>query len=174
MYFKKFPNAIYDFTIKTDAVPYRDIICDLTTRVNTYIKSDDMDDLCDIHMIQNDELPEHIAFKLYGDPLLHWTILYINGICDMCSQWPLSEAKLKTYAMEKYGTNINSVKHTVKLPENIVMDRVAIEAMYGPSYAADVTNWEYEIQQNEYKRFVKVIKAEFIGNFVDEYFKSLV
>jgi hypothetical protein len=173
MYFKDFRNILYDFTTKTDKSKYVDIVSDLTTRVTTFIKPKDMDSLCDSYIITNDETPEQIAYKIYGNSEFHWTILYINEIADIYAEWPLSEAKLTNYCQDKYGSTLFDTKHTVKIPEYVVMDREAIESLYGIDFAVDVTNWDIEVQENEAKRFIKVIKPQFIGTFVEKFMKSL-
>ena len=39
-------------------------------------------------MLKKGETPEMIADKLYGDPNLHWIVMYVNGITDRYHQWP--------------------------------------------------------------------------------------
>lgn len=173
MYFKNFDNLIYDLTIKTDKEQNVHIIPDLTTRVSTYYRPKDLEVICNVYMINNNETPEQIAYKIYKDPLLHWTILYINEISDVYSEWPLTESKLVEYCQDKYGSSLYDTRWTVKIPEQIVMDRPLIEELYGMDYAIDVTNWDYEVDKNEQKRFIKVIKPEYIGTFVSQFMSNL-
>jgi hypothetical protein len=174
MFFKNFNHVLYDFTVKTDSQKYHDVVQDLTTRVTTYIKPKDLDSLCSSYLINDNDTPELIAQLLYGNSELHWVIMYINEIADIYSEWPLSEANLMSYCIEKYGSALYDTRWTIKIPEMIVMNRSLIESLYGTDYAVDVTNWDFEVQQNEQKRFIKVIKPEFIGEFVDQFMSNLI
>jgi hypothetical protein len=174
MYFKNFKNILYDFSIKTDKEKYYDVLADITTRVTTHISPEGLSALCDSYMINNGETPEMVALKMYKNPELHWTILYVNEISDTYSQWPLTEAQLSDYCTRSYGSTLHDTKWVIKIPENIVMDRSVIENLYGADYAVNVTNWEFEVQKNEQKRFIKIIKPQYIGEFVDRFLGSLV
>jgi len=173
MYFKNFKHVLYDFTVKTDSSVNIDTVQDLTTRVSTYITPKELDMLCELYMIKDGETPEMIANSFYENPLLHWVILYINEITDFYSDWPMSELQLVNHCTTVYGSALYDTRWTVKIPENIVMDRHLIENLYGSAYAVDVTNWDYEVQQNEQKRFIKVIKPIYVGEFVNKFISNL-
>ena len=172
-FFKNFDNLLYDFTVASDKKEVIEIVQDLTTSVSTYIDPVEMQSLATNYTVIGDETPEMVAYKLYGDTLLHWTIFYINAISDLYSQWPLSQMDLKKYCTEVYGIDINAVKHYEKLPERIVMDLDFITEKYGAEFAVPVTNYEYEIERNEMKRFIRVIAPEHVGNFAALFMREL-
>ena len=106
-YFTKFPNLLYNFTTRTDSAPIQDVIVDLTTRINLVMTDQDFQNMCFKYTIQTNELPEHVSYKFYNTPDLAWTILYVNNIGDLASDWPLSEIELNNYIISnfRFGQN---------------------------------------------------------------------
>lgn len=173
-YFKNFDYITYDFTIKTDVAPILETIVDLTQRIQLKISNDDLDKLCDEYVIQSSTKPEQIASILYNDPLLHWTILYINDITNMYSQWPMNDSALTDFVTKKYGAGHEyDTNHYEKMPERLWMDAQFVTDTYGES-AVLVTNFDQEQNLNEEKRFIKVIKPQYIGSFVSAFEKAYV
>ena len=58
----------------------------------------------DIKMIKEGERPDTIAAELYNDSELDWVILTCNNITSVRDQWPLSNNDLRTYMLDKYGS----------------------------------------------------------------------
>lgn len=52
--------------------------------------------------IQENDTPESIAYKYYGNSYNYWLILYANNILDPFSDWPLSGNQLSMYLFDKY------------------------------------------------------------------------
>ena len=68
--------------------------------------------LFDNYDVADGERPEDIAFKLYGDPELHWVILMTNNITDRYYQWPLTQPQFQEHMKDKYGAgNEDAVHH---------------------------------------------------------------
>ncbi len=63
------------------------------------------------YTIQEGETPEIIANKQYGSPDWYWTILLVNNIIDIQSQWPLTFEQLDTSIEKFYGDKANVTKH---------------------------------------------------------------
>lgn len=167
MYFKKFPKIKYDFTIRTDSIQHIDVLQDLTTKISLFIESDNMDELCFRYTVKNGELPEHVAFKFYQNPQLAWTIMYINKIGDLNSGWAMSDLDVIAYTKSKYGvSNLSKVHHCEKLPEKIWMDKNFIIDNYGIDALEEVTNIDHEAFINDQKRYIHVIKPEYLGRFI--------
>ncbi len=174
-YFSKFPQITYDFTVKSDPSKITETFTDLTTKVMMFISDQDLENLCFHYTIKGSELPENISQTYYSTPELAWTITYINKIGNLSTDWPLSDIELLNYVSNKYGiSNIYSIHHYVKTPENVVMDQSYIISQYGSQYALPVTNLDYETSINEYKRMIYLIKPEYITSFVNNYFNQLV
>lgn len=169
-YFSSFPSLTYDFTSKTDAQPIVEVVTDISTRVGMVISDADFENMCQRYVVRSGELPEHVSQTFYNTPDLAWTVFYINNLGDINSEWPLSDSELSKYITNKYGVgNELKVHHYEKLPEGIVMDQAFIISTYGQSAVNTVTNTDYEIQLNELKRLIYVIKPENIASFVSKY-----
>ena len=58
----------------------------------------------DFYKIEENERPDQIAKKVYGDPELDWVVKLVNNVQDYYTDWPLSNRDLHNYMMEKYDT----------------------------------------------------------------------
>lgn len=56
------------------------------------------------YIITQDERPEQVAEKVYGDPELDWVILTCNNIINVQDQWPLNLDAFNKYMLDKYGS----------------------------------------------------------------------
>lgn len=54
------------------------------------------------YSIANNERPDLIASKVYGDSLYDWVVLICNNIINIYDDWPLSEQELQDYVKDKY------------------------------------------------------------------------
>lgn len=65
------------------------------------------------YQLKDDERPDQIAEKIYGDPELDWIILITNNIINYPANWPLSNESLYNYLIDKYETeeNLNTTHH---------------------------------------------------------------
>ncbi len=102
MYFSKFPALYYPlpFANGVKSVLCRNILrrCalakDMANSDAIYIQYD----------IKDGERPEHIADRLYGDPELHWLILFANNIIDPYNEWYKSSSVFTEYVHKKYNS----------------------------------------------------------------------
>ena len=84
MYFDKFGKIEYGF----DKENFKSVT-DIMKRVKVRDKVLNNITLYDKYDVVSGETPETIAFKLYGDPELHWVILLTNNITDRYYDWPM-------------------------------------------------------------------------------------
>ncbi len=173
MYFASFPKIYYDS--KGQGNPK--VVTNLLRRVaiRTKVKSNAM--LYDTYDVKNGDTPESIADKLYGDSNLHWVILMVNNITDRFHQWPLMEQQFNTFVNEKYS-NPDGVHH-YELAQSSGNTSTKIEvynnsALYSGdtdfySDSSPVTNREYEENEQNEKRKIRLLDPRYIEQFVDEY-----
>ena len=177
MYFDNFPVIVYD---SVGQGKYKDVT-NLLRRVamRSKVKSNTL--MFDTYDVKEGETPEMIADKLYGDPELHWIILLINDITDRYHQWPMSTPQFLAYVNNKYS-NVDGVHH-YEIAQDSGDTDTKIEvynnsALYtGDSdfyaSASTVTNFEYEENDQDKKRKIRLLDPSFIDQFVTE-FKSLM
>ena len=56
------------------------------------------------YTIVGDDRPDNVASSYYDDPNLDWVVLLSNNITNIQSEWPLPQAALDEFLLEKYGT----------------------------------------------------------------------
>lgn len=150
MYFKKFPTIPYEFVINGETVVRA--VKDITKNVR--VRRDVLSSitLYDTYDIQDGDTPEIIAARVYGNPMFNWVVMLTNESFDYLKDFPMSDRDLYEYATEKYGADINSIKH-YELPDGTVVLPDAVGAVA-------VTNWDYEQSINESKRRIKIIHPD--------------
>jgi len=172
MYFDAFPVIPYD--AKGD-LNFKDVT-NLLRRVGLRAKLKSNTSLYDTYDVKEGETPEMIAHKLYGDAELHWVILLINDITDRYHQWPMSGMQFLGYINDKYS-NVDGIHHyestqtsgdtKVKIE---VFNEVDDDAYTG---LTPITNREYEEQEQDKRRQIRLLDPSFVEQFTDEYQKLI-
>ena len=118
------------------------------------------------HIIVDGEKPEILAHQFYGDPELHWLILYANGanMLNPYYDWPMTNYDLEKFVDKKY-TNINATHHYEDADGYWVDDDA-------PNATA-ITNFKHEEAVNDAKRVIRIIQPRYVSMIVDE-FKRLM
>ena len=117
-----------------------------------------------------------IAHKLYGDSELHFVIMLINYITDRYHQWPMSLPQFQEFINDKYDDpdGIHHYESTqtsgdtkVKIE---VFNEVDSDAYTG---LTPITNREYEENEQDKKRQIRLLDPSYIEQFVDEFEKLI-
>ena len=166
MYFDNFPTIPYDSELTGQ---YKDVK-NLLRRVGIRAKVKANTLLFDTYDVRNGETPESLAFKLYGDAELHWVIMLVNNITDRYHDWPMTEAQFLQFIKDKYS-NINGVHHyeitQTSGDTSIKIDVGTDNTNY--SDATLITNYEYEQEQQDAKRKIRLLDPSYIADFVEEF-----
>ena len=172
MYFSSFPIIPYDS--KGD-LQFKDVT-NLLRRVGMRTKLKTNTFLYDTYSVKEGETPEMIAHKLYGDSELHWIVLLINEITDRYHQWPMSGMQFLDYINDKYS-NPDGIHHyetaqtsgdtKIKIEVENDVDEDAYTGL------TPITNREYEQNEQDKKRKIRLVDPSFVEQFVDE-FKKLM
>ena len=159
-----FPNISYDAKGNGRETIHKDIF----RRIKIKTKNQLMD--FDFYDVQNGEAPEIIAHKYYGDPELHWTILVANDIVDYYHDWPMSQQTFEQYVKERYG-NPDAVHHYEVTQTSGETTEVINVGMNTTDYgsALPISNYQYEMSLQEQKSQIRLIKPQFIEDFVKEF-----
>jgi len=125
------------------------------------------------YYIKDGETPDMLANNFYGSSKYHWILLIVNDIVSVNEEWPKNEELLFTYTESKYGVGNASLDHHYRLTSDIsiIVDHDAAAITAGTIEA--VSNLDYELQLNEEKRQIFVLKPEFLAEFIVSY-KSLM
>ena len=151
-------------------------------------------------VVSGDRL-DTIANEAFGDPSYDWVIALTNNMINPMFGLPLEDAQLATYSEEKYGFNESyaGIHHyeTLEVKTDQEVDGITVNALEagivvdqkffsgsfeywdgsvyksvpGNTVSKPVTNYEYEISENEKKREIFLLKPTYFTRFVSE-FKS--
>ena len=172
MYFDAFPVIPYDS--KGD-LNYKDVT-NLLRRVGMRAKLKSNTLLYDTYNVKEGETPEIIAHKLYGDTQLHWIILLINDITDRYHQWPMSGGQFLDYLNDKYS-NPDAIHHyeTTQTSGDTKVKIEVFNEVDDDAYTGltPITNREYEVQQQDQRRKIRLLDPSFVEQFIDEYQKLI-
>ena len=172
MYFDSFPIIPYDS--KGD-LRFKDVT-NLLRRVGMRTKLKTNTFLYDTYDVKEGETPEMIAHKLYGNSELHWIILLVNEVTDRYHQWPMSGMQFLDFLNDKYD-NPDGIHHyettqtsgdtKIKIEVENDVDEDAYTGL------TPITNREYEQNEQDKKRKIRLVDPSFVEQFVDE-FKKLM
>ena len=135
--------------------------------------------------------PDNVAEELYGSASLDWVVITCAGIVNIRDEWPLDSNQIYDYSLNKYGEKLNEVKYyqtkeirdgeghlilpkgkrvnsnfTVKYYDNTLSTYVTKS---GTNVRSGISNYEHETILNDNKRFISVLKEEFLQEFLNDF-----
>lgn len=190
-YFNKFPKLIYK---NGDSAT---IVTNLLTRIDTIRENLNNSSLFYLYNIQEGDTPEIVASKYYNDPELHWIVMVVNEIYDPFYDWPMTYSQFESFIVNKYGS-VAAAKSATHHYEKIIESNdgfnttrkvyeVDLETFNntpdssvtrtfpnGSSVTVTTTKravdfYDYEEEQNESKREIKLIRADLIPDIKKQF-----
>jgi len=182
-YFRELPNINYISLLKDKSRnDERILVKNIFKRAKLRSDIDQAITAFEYYQISENMRPDVVAQNIYGDPELDWVILITNNITNIRDQWPLSNNDLHEYMVEKWGaTGLTDVHHYETTEMKDAKDRKILDAglqvdgnftfqvgdkTYNP--VEQVTNQQYEMNRNEEKRRIKILKSEFVSVFISD------
>lgn len=131
--------------------------------------------------------PEQLSYSIYGSTDYEWVLLLINGIIDPWYGWLKEDEVVRAYADKKYkdfggpngvhhyfDPNTDEEYYNIHRPDPLVnkwyntldTDQLALQF---EGQLIPVTNVEFEINENEKLRKIKIIPSSEIRAFVDTF-----
>ena len=184
-YFRELPNLNYQSFLKD-----RNNSTDYIQVKNLFRRAKLRDDLQYIftslvsYYIKDGVRPDQVAESVYDDQGLDWVVLITANIINVRDEWPLDTRELYDYALNKYGNDLNQIRHyetkEVKdslgrliLPKGKVVDAgFTIPDPSSPTATINpvvgVTNYEYETKINEAKRSIYVVTPQYLQLFLND------
>ena len=163
MYFQSFPKINYDPT----GSGYTTEIQDITTRVAVKKWVRNRAAAFALYDVPSGATPDMVAFFLYDDSEYHWVVLMFNEILDSYYGWPLGVQDFVRFVTSKY-TDPMAVHH-YEISQTSGNTRKKIKVMSTVPGAVAVNNLEYEAVLYELKMQIRVLKPEYLNQFVREF-----
>lgn len=141
------------------------------------------------YVVKDEERPDIIAEKYYGDSTLDWIILFFNQAIDPYFDWPLSQRNFEKFLRQKYGS-VSVAQSTIEryerriYPESEFNDGdgniITIPARYvtvdkSTHDSIDLADrriiykYDHEENINEERRNIKILDEEFVPELTDTY-----
>ena len=108
---KRLPDLFYNFSSRPLDSDYL-LVKNIWRRAQILVEYKSELTLFTEQNVRDGERPEDVATRLYRNPFYNWTILVINDITDVYSQWPRSVIQLQEFINEKYSQP-TATKHHV-------------------------------------------------------------
>ena len=188
-YFSELPNLQYQS-------PFSDRLSDSSYvfAKNIFRRMKVRDDLQNVltvfnkYQIVDGTRPDTVAEELYGESEYDYVVLVTANITNVRDQWPITNKELYEYVVQKYGLeNVNNVHHyvTKEIKDSdgklILPAGKVVGSNFTVSYfdstpittsatetVTGITNYEYEIDENENKRTIYILKPTYLGQFLDD------
>jgi len=185
-YFRELPNVEYQNFLSDSSGSGEYVLMK-----NIFIRGKLRDDLQNVftifdkYVISENERPDQIAEKLYGDPGLDWVVLTVANIINYQNDYPLTAQQLYDYVNEKYGeqnvsniqyyqtTEVRDAQDKLILPAGLVVDNTFTipnpdipQLTINPVVA--ISNWDYETEINDRKKEIYVLKNAYLNQFLED------
>lgn len=115
------------------------------------------------YTVQEGDRPDIIAKRYYGSADYAWIVMLSNDFFSANDSFPLTEEQLNEYCQERYGEDLHSTRYYVD-PFGSIIDQTTYLATPGSFI---VTNYDYELTQNEAKRDIKLISKVYLRQIID-------
>jgi len=171
-YFTYFPKMYYDAVQDGSTSPV--LVTDILRRVKVRDGLKNESVVFDKHQIIAGDTPETVSYRLYETVDYYWTILLMNNIKDRYYDWPLSEQQFESYVNGKYSNPLAIHHYEITQssgPTTSLDNTHLIEVNSTTSGALSVSNYEYERRLQDKKSLIKVLKPEYLSQFVEEFVK---
>lgn len=164
-YFESFPLLRFQNQYNIDPK----VMVDITRRIKFRENILNGVALFEVYVIRDGDRPDTIADKYYRDPSLHWLVMLVNDRLSVYKDWPLSQTDLYKCMLKKYGSDseMNKVKYYVDSRGIIVHETE-------PVLKTPVSFYDYEIQQNDAKRVIKLIRPELVSEIISQFQNEII
>jgi hypothetical protein len=140
------------------------------------------------YKIIGEERPEQVAEKVYGSPEYDWLVLISNNILNVRTEWPLSDIEFDDYLERKYTeaellsphhyetTLVTDSRGKMIVPPGKIVDPnfslkyfdESLQIIETKNPVKLVTIQEYEIQQNDKKRNIYLLRPRYLQTAIDD------
>ena len=154
------------------------------------------------YAVEDGERIENIAKRYYGNVFYDWVIVLTNNFVNPQFAFPVGSETVRKIAEEKYGESeaysgihhyetietksgqTISGKSILALDGGLVVDKKFYDSTFtywtgtqyttvnGNTVSKAITNYEHEVEENEKKREIYILKRSYFRRFVSEFKKN--
>ena len=154
------------------------------------------------YAVEDGERIENISNRYYGSPFYDWVIILTNNFINPQFSFPSDPETLRKIVENKYGETeaYSGIHHyetlekksgqqvdgldVLALKGGLVVDKKFYDSTFtywsgtqhltvnGNTVSKSVTNYEYEVVENEKKREIYILRKAYFKRFVDEFKKG--
>jgi hypothetical protein len=192
-YFRELPNLEYQsFLSSRQASDEYVVVKNIFRRAKLRDDLQNVFTLFDKYQIPDGARPDTVAEELYGSTQYDWVILISAGITRVRDQWPLSDRDVYNYAESIYGESLNDIHHyetqeikdskgRLILPAGKVVDStftipnpsIPTQNLTQSQVVSGISNYEYEVEKNNKKRGIYVLKKVYLQQFISDMRKAM-
>ena len=189
MYFSIVPNISYDE--KPIKYPFSE--SDFVVAKNFFRRYKVSDDIFSSAVyftkfsIPDGMRPDAVALKAYGNEFYDWIILLVNNMVNAQYDWPMNNYEIYKILEEEYDDPYSEISHyeikeaigpysaglhvdeTFYNGQHKLNINGSIQTKNGNEICSPVTVAEYYTSENEKKREIYILKAEYVQSFVDDF-----
>lgn len=179
-YFINFPKVQHDLTNEGQKVELTNIL--RRFKVESSLKN--TTGVYNKYVIKDGDRPDIIAEKYYKDAGFAWVVLLFNEINDPIFDWPLDTYNFEEYIKGKYGSlaaaqaevheyrqiiREKEVKYDGRIIEKkyIVVDKTIYDTLT-EQFKESVSKYDWEVEENEKKRNIKLLDTRYLQKLKDE------
>lgn len=178
-YFQQFPKISYPYEGKMvgDAKTQISNIecCDLMVRYR--IKTDILLNPLSYYTYfwEDGQRPDQVANIYYGSTEYTWLVMFSGELFDWLHDIPMSERELQAYIEKQYGLTFTQAQSTIHHYIDRDGDVIDLGTFMtsGDEQARSVSIYEYEHDQNEARRQVKLLSRQYLTQISEEFEQSL-
>ena len=179
-YFTELPNVSYPSPLSERTSDLQHVtIKNLFRRVKLRDDLRSTLEAFDNYEISDGERPDIVAEEFYGNAELDWLVLVSNNITNIHNEWPLSDAQLYNFVVDKYGvetinqfafyetTEVKDDEGRLIYPEGIRVD--SDFTIDDPSQSDStlnpvrgITYYENEVRLNNNKRSIQLLRPSYV------------
>jgi hypothetical protein len=168
-YFSTFPYILYPDLSNTQENVF---VQDITIRVILNELGVNTKTLFYNYTIYDGDTPEILAEKFYKNYNYHWVILIVNHIFDVQLDWPLTTLEFNEYITKKYGSVVSAMQEKIYIiypyenKEHPYIVPYLTYVNYTPENRKMISAYDYELEENNKKRHIRILKPEYVEKFV--------
>ena len=139
------------------------------------------------YLVLDGERPDTVARKLYDDEQLDWIILLSNNIINVQDEWPMGQYEFQRYLDNKYTKEqLSEIRHyktnEIRNKDGILVLQggLIVDSDFTYKYTeidgtiesvnsvSSVSYLQHEIEKNDEKRSINVLRKKYIGIIIDD------